>query len=51
LDAGEYDAVRHRIEHTHTGLRPQVKSRRRNTYLGGVSDGVELVLALLEFFI
>jgi hypothetical protein len=50
LDPGEYDAVRHRIENTHLAREPQAKS---SSGMGFpiVGDGVEIVLALIEFLL
>lgn len=52
LDPGEYDAVRHRIEHTQRGGATQVKSAGGMALLGDVGEGaIELVISLLEFFV
>ena len=51
LDAGEYDAVRHRIELTHLRLGPEANpSKQKASQIGG-SEGFELVFALLEFLL
>jgi Zn-finger nucleic acid-binding protein len=49
LDPGEYDAVRHRIEHGHRRVDPEDESSTGKTF--GVGDGVEVVLALLDLLI
>jgi len=51
LDAGEYDAVRHRIENNHLAREPQAKSASGMGFSMGVGDGVEIVLALIEFLL
>ncbi len=51
LDPGEYDAVRHRIERKEPGIEPRAKSDKGKGFPAGVGDGVEIVLALIEFLL
>ena len=51
LDPGEYDAVRHRIENNHLARETQAKSASGMGVSIGVGDGVEIVLALIEFLL
>jgi Zn-finger nucleic acid-binding protein len=49
LDPGEYDAVRHRIEHPYLGTGARANPTGAKGSPSGTGDGFELVLALLEF--
>jgi len=51
LDPGEYDAVRHRIEENRPGRATPADSVMEKRFGGAVGNGVEIVLALLEFFL
>ena len=52
LDPGEYDAVRHRIEHLPRGRAHKDKSAGGMAFLDGAGEGVvELVIALMELLL
>ena len=51
LDPGEYDAVRHRIEHRNRGAEAQSKSNSETALLHSVGEGVDAILALLKLLV